>query len=258
MTGFEFLIGPALFMALSCHAFVLPCPTRPSAIDVSRRHHHHQLSMSLSDATGSPDYSVFRRSCLSVGLASITGLMLEPSQSRAEDASIFSPAFVQEYEDFIKTKEGWSYRDVKEGKGDTKVQQGDRVVYDWSGYTIGYFGRPFQAKGGPQGGAFDKELDYERTVIGSHAVVRGLEEAFINMKPGGVRQVVVPYGALSYPPTKDGDGAHAVVGPKPTTFSGLRALNFVLDNPRLDRTLLFNVKVIRIDKPNGKGGFVRG
>ena len=24
---------------------------------------------------------------------------------------------------------------------------GDRVVFDWSGYTIGYFGRPFEAKG---------------------------------------------------------------------------------------------------------------
>jgi hypothetical protein len=26
----------------------------------------------------------------------------------------------------------------------------------------------------------------------------------------------------------------------------------------VDRTLLFNVKVIRVDKPNGKGGFLRG
>ena len=108
---------------------------------------------------------------------------------------------------------------------------------------------------GPQGGAFDKDLDYDRTVLGSSQVVKGLECAMTGMKPGGIRQVIVPYGELGYP---EDDSSHERVGPKPTTFSGLRALNFVLDNPRVDRTLLFNVKLIRVDKPNGKGGFIRG
>lgn len=75
------------------------------------------------------------------------------------------------------------------------------------------------------------------------------------MKPGGIRQVIIPYGPLSYPPE---DKDHELVGPKPTTFSGMRALNFVLENPRVDRTLLFNVKLIRVDKSDGKGGFIRG
>ncbi len=105
-----------------------------------------------------------------------------------------------------------------------------------------------------QGGAFDKDLDYERTVLGSHQIVPGLEEAFYGMQAGGVRQVVVPY-KVSYPAD---DLKHEKIGPKPSTFSGMRALNFVLENPRLDRTLLFNVKVVRIDKPNGSGGFTRG
>lgn len=108
---------------------------------------------------------------------------------------------------------------------------------------------------GPQGGAFDKDLDYERTVIGSGKIIKGLELALKDMKAGSVRQVVIPYGELSYPAD---DSAHDRVGPKPTTFSGQRALNFVLDNPRLDRTLLFNVKVVRVDKSDGKGGFFRG
>jgi hypothetical protein len=51
-----------------------------------------------------------------------------------------------EYSDFEKTSEGWSFRDVKVGTGETPAW-GDRVVFDWSGYTIGYFGRPFEAKG---------------------------------------------------------------------------------------------------------------
>jgi len=173
-----------------------------------------------------------------------------------DEGSMYAPKFVQEYADFTQSPEGWSYRDVSAGKsGAPEAKTGDRVVYDWSGYTIGYFGRPFQAKGGPTGGAFDKDLDYERTVLGSGKIVKGLESALLGMRPGGVRQVVVPYGKLSYPADDD---AHDRVGPKPSTFSGQRALNFVLDNPRIDRTLLFNVKVVRVDKPDGKGGFVRG
>ena len=108
---------------------------------------------------------------------------------------------------------------------------------------------------GPQGGAFDKDLSYFRTILGSGTLVPGLECALRTMKPGGVRQVIVPYGPLSYPPE---DKEHELVGPKPTTFSGMRALNFVLENERVDRTLLFNVKLIRVDRSDGKGGFIRG
>ena len=176
-------------------------------------------------------------------------------ESAQDQSTKFAPKFVQTYEDFTQDPEGWQFKDVKVGSGDQTLATGDRAVFDWSGYTIGYFGRPFEAKGGPQGGAFDKDLDYSRTVIGSGSIVPGLEKALMSMKPGGVRQVIVPYGALSYPAD---DLEHTRVGPKPTTFSGQRALNFVLENPRVDRTLLFNVKLVRIDKSNGKGGFTRG
>lgn len=67
--------------------------------------------------------------------------------------------------------------------------------------------------------------------------------------------MIVPYGELSYPSS---DLEHTLVGPKPTTFSGQRALNFVLENPRVDRTLLFNIKLVRVDRSDGKGGFVMG
>lgn len=126
-----------------------------------------------------------------------------------------SMLFVQQYEDFTPTAEGWSYKEVKKGtKGGDPASDGDRVVFDWSGYTIGYFGRPFEAKGGPQGGAFDKDLDYFRTVLGSKTVVPGLECALKGMRPGDIRQVIVPYGPLSYPPE---DKDHDLVGPKPTS-----------------------------------------
>lgn len=187
------------------------------------------------------------------GLAMASSLVFAPSPALAEDP----PGYLQEYSDFTEAPTGgWRYRDVKPGSGGAAAKKGDRVVFDWSGYTIGYFGRPFQAKGGPVGGAFDKDLDFERTIIGSGAVIPGLEAALQDMTAGCVRQVVIPYSTeLSYPPD---DLTHERVGPKPSTFSGQRALNFVLENPRLDRTLLFNVKLIRVDKPDGKGGFVRG
>jgi len=172
------------------------------------------------------------------------------------NANVAESPNLQQYEDFTKAPEGWSYRDVNLGKGESP-SVGDRVVYEWSGYTIGYFGRPFEAKGGPQGGAFDKSQDYSRTVLGKGEIVKGLELAMQSMQVGGIRQVIVPYGDLGYPSTKD-DATHDKIGPKPTTFSGERALNFVLDNPRVDRTLLFNVKLIRVDKSDGKGGFKRG
>jgi FKBP-type peptidyl-prolyl cis-trans isomerase len=175
----------------------------------------------------------------------------EPALAEAEDYK-----FLQSYPDYTASPSGgWSYKDGGQGTGPTP-NEGDRVVYDWTGYTIGYFGRPFEAKGGPQGGAFDKELDFSRSILGKHTIVPALEEAFQSMKVGGVRQVIVPFGKYGYPQATD--PKHEQVGPKPTTFSGQRALNFVLDNPRVDRTLLFNIKLIRIDRPDGKGGFLRG
>ena len=154
---------------------------------------------------------------------------------------------LQSYPDFTRCPSGIQVKDVSLGvDGSPEARKGDRVVFEWSGYTIGYFGRPFQAKGGPTGGAFDKDTDYERTTIGSGTMVAGLEEGLVGMRQGQVRQIIVPSGALSYP---NSDPKHEIVGPKPSTFSGQRALNFVLQNEAgtIDKTLLFNVKVVRVD-----------
>lgn len=235
-------------------AIVFLCLASPLSAWVSPQ----QSSAKSTALYANNEFSTSRRNHLrnvAGAVALGTSSLLLPIAANAEaDAS--APKFVQEYADFEEAPSGWRYREVKPGSGSVKAAKGDRVVYDWSGYTVGYFGRPFEAKGGPAGGAFDKEVDFFRTVIGSGTVVKGLEEALQDMTPGMVRQVIVPFeNNLSYPPD---DLTHERVGPKPTTFSGQRALNFVLENPRLDRTLLFNVKVIRVDKANGKGGFVRG
>lgn len=139
---------------------------------------------------------------------------------------------------------------VKTGEGKTPTV-GDRVVVDWEGYTIGYYGRPFQTRGKVKGGAFDStEAEFFRWIVGNGGVVEALDRGVKNMKEGSVMQIIVP-AELGYP--SKGDEQHDIVGPKPTTFSGMRALNFVLDNKNLiDKTLLINVRLVRVDK---KGTF---
>jgi len=155
------------------------------------------------------------------------------------------------YSDFAMTDSGLMYKDATVGSGKSPAE-GDRVVVDWSGYTIGYNGRPFETKKLVE--LDGKEKDPIRFELGRGLVVPGMEEGLLGMKEGGVRQlVVVP--ELGYPSK---DASHNFVGPKPSTFSGQRALNFVIYNQELlDKTLLFNVKLIRVDKP-GQNGWVRG
>ena len=84
----------------------------------------------------------------------------------------------------------------------------------------------------------------------------------LGVREGGVRQIIFP-PELGYPMVGDqregkmADPTHEKVGPKPTTFSGTRALDFVLSSKgdQLDKTLLINVNVIRVDKPGGKYKF---
>jgi len=151
------------------------------------------------------------------------------------------------YSDFTKGANGLLFKDGKPGSGQSPAT-GDRVVIDWTGYTIGYFGRPFETKKLRELDSKDEE--FLRFELGSGAVIPAIEQGLIGMAEGGVRQIVFP-PALGYPAD---DPSHERVGPKPTTFSGQRALNFVLQNTELiDKTLLINVKLVRVDKPGQNG-----
>ncbi|KAA8499804.1 Peptidyl-prolyl cis-trans isomerase FKBP19, chloroplastic [Porphyridium purpureum] len=148
------------------------------------------------------------------------------------------------YSDFVRTDSGLQYKDVRVGTG-KQPEEGDRAVLKWEGYTIGYLGRIFEAKGKAQGGAFDSaDKDYFRFVLGSGTAIPALDEAVRSMREGGVRQVIVP-PELGYPAS---DPRHEKVGPRPSTFSGQRALDFVLENRGLiDKTLLINIQLVRVD-----------
>lgn len=49
------------------------------------------------------------------------------------------------YPDYVLTDSGLQYKDLRDGSGDT-ASKGSRVTVDWDGYTLGYYGRPFEAR----------------------------------------------------------------------------------------------------------------
>ncbi|XP_015895932.2 peptidyl-prolyl cis-trans isomerase FKBP19, chloroplastic [Ziziphus jujuba] len=145
------------------------------------------------------------------------------------------------YPDYKETDSGLQFKDLRVGDGRTP-SPGDIVVVDWDGYTIGYYGRIFEARNKTKGGSFEgDDKDFFKFRIGSQEVIPAFEEAVLGMALGGIRRIIVP-PELGYP-----DNDYNKMGPRPTTFSGQRALDFVLRNQGLiDKTLLFDIELLKI------------
>lgn len=145
------------------------------------------------------------------------------------------------YPDYTETESGLQYKDLRVGDGPSP-KKGETVVVDWDGYTIGYYGRIFEARNKTKGGSFEGgDKDFFKFKVGSGQVIPAFEEAISGMAPGGVRRIIVPPD-LGYP-----DNDYNKLDPKPTTFSGQRALDFVLRNQGLiDKTLLFDIELLKI------------
>lgn len=146
-----------------------------------------------------------------------------------------------QYSDYVSTPSGLQYQDLVAGTG-AEAKTGDTVVVDWSGVTIGYYGRPFEARNKPKGGAFTgDEKDFFRFTVGDASIIPAFNEALQGMKVGGFRRIVVP-SELGYPDNDLNKGR-----PAPTTFSGKRALDFVLKNQgMIDKTLLFDIELLKV------------
>ncbi|XP_031272457.1 peptidyl-prolyl cis-trans isomerase FKBP19, chloroplastic-like [Pistacia vera] len=145
------------------------------------------------------------------------------------------------YPDYTETDSGLQYKDLRLGSGPTP-KMGETVVVDWDGYTIGYYGRIFEARNKTKGGSFvGDDKDFFKFRLGSQEVIPAFEEAVSGMALGGVRRIIVP-PELGYP-----ENDYNKSGPRPTTFSGQRALDFVLRNQGLiDKTLLFDIELLKI------------
>ena len=58
-------------------------------------------------------------------------------------------------------------------------------MIDWDGYTIGYYGRPFEARNKPKGSSFDDgKKDFVRFTLGNDLFIPAFEEAIKTMKVG--------------------------------------------------------------------------
>lgn len=138
---------------------------------------------------------------------------------------------------FVVTDSGLRYLDLKVGDG-AEAQGGKRVVVDWVGYTAGYQAKKIEST---------RETDEPFVfTLGRGEAIPAFEEAVHGMRVGGVRRIEIPgelEEKLGYSRNKS---ARYSVGPKPTSFGGLRALDFVLDNQTLrdfNRTLLFDIRL---------------
>ncbi|KAK8359986.1 hypothetical protein V6Z11_A04G134000 [Gossypium hirsutum] len=91
------------------------------------------------------------------------------------------------YPDYTETVSGLQYKDLRVGNGPTP-KMGDTVVVDWDGYTIGYYGRIFEARNKTKGGSFvGDDKDFFKFRLGSQEVIPAFEEAITGMALGGVR-----------------------------------------------------------------------
>jgi FKBP-type peptidyl-prolyl cis-trans isomerase len=157
-------------------------------------------------------------------------------------------------DDFVESKSGLRYFDIKIGLGESPAI-GDTCVVHWVGYTEGYQGKRI-------GNSSIRDEPFE-FVIGRNQAIPAFEEACAGMKVGGIRRIQIPgnHPELSYARDRskrfvsDGSGDSGFFryakGPQPFDLGGQRALDFVLDNNTLqdfNRTLLFDVKLLNIRK----------
>ena len=114
------------------------------------------------------------------------------------------------YSDYVQLPSGLQYQELRVGLGQ-EVKEGDEVVVDWDGYTIGYYGRIIEAKNLSKGGAFDRDdFEYLRFVAGSGQVIGAFNEAVLSgARVGAIRRIIVPPGPLNYPETPRGDGTQS-------------------------------------------------
>jgi len=139
---------------------------------------------------------------------------------------------------FTVLPSGLQVKDVDLGRADTpEPREGDAVVITWEGYTINYFGRPYETRTLQEVERI--QVEPLRFKVGDGTVIPAIDEAVRTMHQEGLRQLIVPV-ELGY-------DAEKKLLPRPSTFSGQRALDFVMDNQGLiDKTLLINVRLKKV------------
>jgi peptidylprolyl isomerase len=104
-----------------------------------------------------------------------------PAVSPPLPPTVFAPALDVQLEAMVATASGVRYRDLREGSG-LAATAGRRAEILYGVFL-------------PDGTQVDAHLDRTRPVtftIGSGEMIRGIDQGVRGMRPGGLRQVVVP------------------------------------------------------------------
>ncbi|KAH9658474.1 peptidyl-prolyl cis-trans isomerase FKBP19 [Citrus sinensis] len=164
-------------------------------------HHPHQFngSSSYGEISHTSNRQVVERRRV---LISSIGLLAVALFNASKDGVVLAAEFADmpalrgkdygktkmRYPDYIETESGLQYKDLRQGSG-PKPKMGETVVVDWDGYTIGYYGRIFEARNKTKGGSFEgDDKDYFKFRLGSQDVIPAFEEAVSGMALGGVRR----------------------------------------------------------------------
>jgi FKBP-type peptidyl-prolyl cis-trans isomerase len=208
-------------------------------------------SVVVSDDDASVTTTTTRRREAMMMLSSLTFAFPSPSSFAAElkgqvkdceNCSNSNTSLREGDKEFNTSESGLRYIDLREGDATKVPKKGDVVVVDWVGYTAGYQAKKIEST---------RETDTPFTFrVGSGEAIPAFDEAVLNMGKGGIKRIEIAgelEEKLGY--SRNPNERYNGVGPKPTTFGGLRALDFVLDNKTLkdfNRTLLFDVKLVAI------------
>ncbi|XP_062225223.1 peptidyl-prolyl cis-trans isomerase FKBP19, chloroplastic-like [Phragmites australis] len=123
---------------------------------------------------------------ISIGIGSFQ-YTFEKGVAKAEFADNYGKTKMR-YPDYTETESGLQYKDLRVGDG-SSPKKGETVVVDWDGYTIGYYGRIFEARNKTKGGSFEGgDKDFFKFKLGTGQVIPAFEEAITGMAPGGVRR----------------------------------------------------------------------
>lgn len=148
---------------------------------------------------------------------------------------------------FQTSPSGLLFKDFKIGGGGLTAKPGDVVIIDWAGVTVGngregQRARYFQTQNKSRDPALEgyDNPDFITFHVGDGSVIPGVDEAVRGMTPGGIRRVLVP-DSIGYP--LDG---FAKIGPKPSTPSGQRMLGDFLSSKFQDKTLMFDLKLLKV------------
>jgi len=162
------------------------------------------------------------------------------------------------------------YKDIEVGSGKSATPaEGDRVVLDWTGYLKAKLKnnkdtelddwQAFQVQSetvnpGDVVNINDSRLRFE---VGGATIIPALQQGLKGMRKGGVRQIILTSdSSFGYPADWADDDKKEQMGPMPSLLFGKGVLKFFLSDPDaalVDKALLFNVKMVRIDKPGMNG-----